>query len=425
MVLQTDTHTVLARERDAHQRGHQRGQQGDSRIRTPHAARTPRRAVVRALALAALVGSALLAAPAPRAAAAEPLSVTTPYPIVAVEPGANVSFPLTITSPSPETVTLTVSGVPTGWLARLTGGGFTVGGVFATADKPATADLGLAVPPDASGTTTISIDAQGPSGSSHLALEVRITPEAGGVVTMEAAYPSLKGPSSGNFTFDVTLRNDTPRETTFALAGRGPDGWNVNVLPGGSSQATSLKVAAGATGTMSVQATPAQNVAAGVYPILVTADGNGQQAQVKLQVEITGTYTMLLTTPDQVLSTTATAGEAKAMSLVVQNSGSGILTNVKPAVTPPSGWTVTFNPTAVDSIDPGKTATIAATITPASDAVAGDYNLSFSAAAKEASDTQAIRVTVNTSLRWAIVGGALIVLVLLALGFVFRRYGRR
>jgi len=76
-------------------------------------------------------------------------------------------------------------------------------------------------------------------------------------------------------------------------------------------------------------------------------------------------------------------------------------------------------------VDPGTDATGHGTITPAADAVAGDYNVDFSATATEASSSTTIRVTVNTSLSWAVVGIALIVLVLVGLGWVFSRYGRR
>ncbi|MGZ8528129.1 MAG: NEW3 domain-containing protein, partial [Candidatus Limnocylindrales bacterium] len=64
-------------------------------------------------------------------------------------------------------------------------------------------------------------------------------------------------------------------------------------------------------------------------------------------------------------------------------------------------------------------------ITPSDQAIAGDYVVSFSAAASEATTSQDIRVTVETSLTWAIVGIALIVLVFVGLGWVFQRFGRR
>jgi uncharacterized membrane protein len=390
---------------------------------TRTALRVPGR--VRALAAAMVVASAAIAGSALPAAAADPLTVTTPYPLVAVEPGANVTFPLTVTSTTAGTVSLTLRGVPDGWTANLTGGGFTVSGVYATADKPGTVNLDVTAPAAASGSASITVDASGPAGTASLPVSIKVASEAGGSVSMEAAYPSLKGAASASFSFDVTLHNQTPRDTTFALAGQGVQGWTVNVLPGGSSQATSLKVAAGSTGSLTVTVTPAADAAAGTYPVAVTADGGGQQVQVRLQVEITGSYSMSLSTPDQVLSTTTTAGESKTFSFVVANTGSGPLTNVALAVTPPTGWNVAFNPTTVATIAPNASANVSATITPASDAVAGDYSLSFSASAAEARDAQAIRVTVNTSMRFAIIGGALIVLVLIGLGFVFSRYGRR
>jgi uncharacterized membrane protein len=43
----------------------------------------------------------------------------------------------------------------------------------------------------------------------------------------------------------------------------------------------------------------------------------------------------------------------------------------------------------------------------------------------DADDDMAIRTTVETSTVWGVVGVALIVIVLIGLGLVFRRYGRR
>ena len=66
-----------------------------------------------ALAAAALALSGL----APSALAADTLAVTTPYPSIAVAPGSNPSFDLTVTAPSDGTVDLSVAGTPDGWKA--------------------------------------------------------------------------------------------------------------------------------------------------------------------------------------------------------------------------------------------------------------------------------------------------------------------
>ena len=75
---------------------------------------------------------------------------------------------------------------------------------------------------------------------------------------------------------------------------------------------------------------------------------------------------------------------------------------------------------------------VTANITPASNAIAGDYVATFRASASDASTSGAptqtsvdIRVTIETPLNWLLVGGGVIVLVLIGLSWVFARYGRR
>ena len=53
----------------------------------------------------------------------------------------------------------------------------------------------------------------------------------------------------------------------------------------------------------------------------MTASGGGKTAAADLTVGITGSYTMDLTTVNEVLSTTANAGSAKDIEFTVKNSG--------------------------------------------------------------------------------------------------------
>jgi uncharacterized membrane protein len=116
---------------------------------------------------------------------------------------------------------------------------------------------------------------------------------------------------------------------------------------------------------------------------------------------------------------------------VVQNTGSGPLSNLTVSATPPTGWTVTFDAASISDLAPGKTQNVTTTITPAGNAVAGDYTIAFnvsapgSASVPGASASQTVRVTVQVGLNWLIVGGALIVLVLIGLSWVSGRFGRR
>jgi uncharacterized membrane protein len=110
---------------------------------------------------------------------------------------------------------------------------------------------------------------------------------------------------------------------------------------------------------------------------------------------------------------------------VVSNDGTSPAQNITVASTPPSGWTVTFDVDTIAELQPNATQNVIATIQPAAEAIAGDYVVTFRASSAESNDSVEVRVTVETSIIWGIVGLAAIVLVIAGLLFVFQRYGRR
>jgi len=376
-----------------------------------------------ALGLATLV-ACMLALPV-GAIAADALTLTTPYPAVAVAPGTKVSFDLTIQSTASERVGLTVKSTPPGWTATLLGGGFTVDGVLTTAGKPSTVRLDVSVPAAATAQSIRLLVVAAASGATTtLPLDIRVTPQAAGAVTLTTDFPQLKGPSTATFKFNLTLHNDTSEDLPFTGTATGPDGWTVTTQVSTESQAASAIVKAGATTPVTVTATAPLNVAAGVAPIAVDVTSGSHTAHADLAAEVTGTYTIKLTTPDAVLSTQATAGSNTDLSLVVVNSGTAPVTGVKLSSTAPKGWKVTFEPPTTD-VAAGQQVTVIAHMTPSGDAIAGDYAVTFTASADQASSSADIRVTIQTGLLGGLVGIGLIVLVIAGLGWVFLRYGRR
>ena len=101
-----------------------------------------RTGVLRRLLLAVAVGSLLLAIP-PVTSAAGSVSLTTPYPAVAVPPGEKVSFKISVQTDVSDRVDLSVADVPEGWIASLRGEGFVVDGVQTTGSKPVELTLEL------------------------------------------------------------------------------------------------------------------------------------------------------------------------------------------------------------------------------------------------------------------------------------------
>lgn len=370
---------------------------------------------------------ALVAGPAASfAGAAGGVTVTTPFPAVVAEPGSSASFKLTLAVPSAQRVDLRAEGAPAGWTTRFRGGGLVVDGAYVDPENPPEVTLSVDIAEDAAaGTTTIQVIATGASGSDALSLSIRVAQAAAGDVTLTSDFPELRGPSTTTFTFNVTLSNDTAAEAPFSMDAAGPDGWTVSAKPAGQAQATSTVVAAGGTSTITVSATPAGDVAAGSFPIIVTVSGAGKTATTELTVTVTGTYTLVVSTPGGVLSTKANAGSAKTLQVTVTNSGTAPVTDVTPSASTPTGWTVTFDPETVAAIAPDTTETLTATITPTADALAGDYELAITARGAEATDSVSVRVTVETSPVWFIVGIVLIAAVFGGLFWVFRTYGRR
>jgi uncharacterized membrane protein len=393
-----------------------------------------RRAAV--IGLTALICSLLVTSLGPGpVSAADTLTVFTPYPAVSVAPGSKVSFTLTVKTNVRRQVALAVSGVPTGWTATLHGGGYVIDAVTAdpTASTPEVR-LDVTVPADATAQTArIAVTGSAGSLSDRLALALTVSPQAGGSVDLKSDFPVLQGPASGTFSFSLTLSNDTPQDLTFSLGATGPAGWTVSARPSSQEQASSTIVNAGSTSTISVSADPPAGVSAGDYPITVTANSGSQTVDAQLGVTIVGDYKLTLTTPDGRLNASGNAGSQISRSLSVQNDGSAPLTGVKVSATPPSGWKVTFSPSdTIEQIAPGQDGQVTALITPSGDAVAGDYVVSFTASAASAdasgsaaSASQEIRVTVETSLVWGLVGLLLIAAVLGGLYWVFRTYGRR
>jgi uncharacterized membrane protein len=382
---------------------------------------------VRRPAVFLVAAAAFFVGLAPGVGAADGLDVTTPYPSIAVAPGSSASFDLTITSATAGTVSLVVLGAPTGWKATIHGGGFVVQGVTAAPGKPGTARLDVEVPGDTTATTgNLRVDAKIGGATAVLPITVLVNADVAGDITLTTTSPTLTGASDTTFSFPLTLTNGTAQDQTVSASAKGPAGWTVETKLS-EAQAASTIVKAGSSTTITVTATPPANAPAGHTDIDVSATAGTKTIPGKLGIDITGTFKMTLSTPGDLLSAHGSAGSAMRQTLEVRNGGTGDLAGVTVTATPPSGWTVTFDPAdgKVDVPAGTKAGTVTAIITPSADAVAGDYVVSFNASNDQAHATQDIRFTVETSPIWALVGIGVIVAILAGLFYVFRTYGRR
>ena len=385
--------------------------------------RAPQRSWRRAVIPA--IGLVLMLAAVPATSAAGEITLTTPFPAIAVAPGSAPSFEISITTQEPGRVALNVGRVPDGWTAVLRGGGFTVDGVESDGSGATKVTLNVTVPADAAeGTQRIDVRGTIAGASTTLPVDIRVAPNAAGDVTLTSDIPQLKGASDATFPFSLTLTNDTPEDLPFSVVASGPAGWTVTAQVGSQAQAASVVVKAGSTSTVSVSAKPSEGAAAGSYPIAVDATSGSRSAHADLAVEITGSYKLALTTQDQRLNMSATAGTVSDLTLSLTNTGTADIEGAAMSSTAPTGWKVEFDTPTV-TVPAGQAVQVVAHVTPSSDAIAGDYVTTFKATAPVANASSDVRVTIQTSLLWGVVGIGVIALVLIGLWWTFQRYGRR
>ncbi|HSR72847.1 MAG TPA: NEW3 domain-containing protein, partial [Kiloniellales bacterium] len=107
------------------------------------------------------------------------------------------------------------------------------------------------------------------------------------------------------------------------------------------------------------------------------------------------------------------------------NRGSAPARGIEFSSFEPQGWKVAFDPKTLPGLEPGGEAKVKALITPASQAIAGDYQVTLRANGDGASDSAEFRITVRTPTLWGIAGVLVIAVALGVLTLAVMRYGRR
>ena len=372
---------------------------------------TVRSRLARVALVASMLGLASLAGAAP-VGAADAITLTTPYPAIAVAPGATPSFDISVKTATPGRVDLLVGTVPDGWTALLHGGGYTIDSVESPDGTPGDqVTLNVTVPADAAGGTQ-RIDVKGTTAggaSATLTVELRVSPNAAGDVTLTTDFAAPQG----RVERDVHVHADAhqrharrpPIQRVGDWSGRldrhGPDG---------------LAGAGGQRCRQGRQHEPGHRHGQALERRRrrrLPDRGRRHErepvgARTTSRSTITGSYSLTLSTTDRRLNTNATAGSTTDLTLVVANNGTADVAGAAMSATAPSGWTVKFDPATAD-VPAGQQVQVVAHVTPSADAIAGDYVTTFKATAAEANASTDIRVTIETSVLWGAIGIGLIV----------------
>jgi uncharacterized membrane protein len=348
----------------------------------------------------------------------------TPYTNISVPPGQSIDYTIDVinNTEARKDIPIRVSGIPKGWTYDLKSGGWSVSELSVLSGEKKNMSLHVDVPFKVKkGRYHFSVVAPG-----FITLPITVVVSEEGTFKTEftTKQPNMQGSGKTNFTFNAELKNRTADQQTYALRSNSPRGWNVTFNTAGR-QVASVQVEPNVTENVSIQIDPPDDIAAGTYKIPVLAASSTTSAGMDLEVVITGSYSMELTTPTGLLSTSVTAGDQQRIGLVVKNNGSAPLKNITLSSSAPVNWNVMFDPKQVETLEPGASAEVFATIQADKKAIAGDYVTTLEAKVPEVSSKASFRVAVKTSMIYGWIGIMIIGGAMSSVYYLFRKYGRR
>ena len=328
----------------------------------------------------------------------------TPYTKISVSPGASIDYSIDLINNSDEltNANLSVSGLGSSWKHEMKSGGWSLSQLSVLPKEKKTFNLKVDVPLKVNkGNYHFVVYA----GNAKLPLDVVVAQQGTYQTEFTTDQPNMQGNSKSTFTFNATLKNQTADQQLYALMANAPRGWSVVFKPN-YKQATSAQVEANSSQNVSIEIVPPANVEADNYKIPVRAATGTTSADLELEVVVTGSYEMELSTPRGLLSTEITAGDVKRIELVVRNTGSSLLKDIQLSANKP-------------------VANVVATMKASKKALPGDYVATMTAKTPEVNTDAQFRIAVKTPMIWGWVGVLIIIVAIGAVCYLFRKYGRR
>jgi len=268
---------------------------------------------------------------------------------------------------------------------------------------------------------------EGGNGSFLLSPNQEQPPE--GELELTCKYPAMSGVSGSIYEFSVEVRYTGEDVRFFDFTMTTPPGWRASAwqkYPEREVTGTQMGVwTAPETIKVKFGPTAGKQPEPGDYVMTFEVSSGDIKETMELKAVVTARYEFAMLTATLRLNAEVTAGEENHLSLLLVNSGSTAIENIALSSSKPGGWSITFNPEKMDSLEAGLTQEVDVVIEPPRKTIAGDYSVVLFAESKEVSDDLDIRVTVLTPTIWGWVGILIVLAIIAGLAVLFRQLGRR
>jgi uncharacterized membrane protein len=228
--------------------------------------------------------------------------------------------------------------------------------------------------------------------------------------------------------YDMRLKNLQSSENIYGLSVSGlPDSWyyRFKETTASTDEMAQVVVPASSEKSLVLEIVPSYNVAEGDYNFTATVTTpDGLKINKSFNLKLKSGSGMVVTS--SMLAYDAKPGQAFDIDVYVSNNGRGAaLTNVYLDAKAPDGWTVDVSPNQTNSIKAGGSQKFTITVVPPGNIVASDYEVDVNVKSDQAESDKVYRITIKTESYIPYIGGALILIVLAGLGFMYKKYGRR
>lgn len=364
------------------------------------------------------------------------IAMAPEYPGVIIPPGEDVEMDLILYNKgkSDEIIDVSITSIPKGWKARVKTYRFTVTG--AHVENGESTRLTFFAEPEKKdvkpGKYVFRVEARTQDGAFTSKQNIVATvsekaeKEKEKMVTVTTSYPVLRGPTDATFEFSLEVDNKLDKDKVYNLISKGPENWEINFKPAYEDKfISSVRLEKNQSKSVAVEVKPYRLAEAGEYPINVRVGSADAKAEAKLTVNLTGTYKLEAGTPTGLLSLAAQKGKDANLSIYVKNTGSATNHNIKFISIKPENWKVEFEPEKIEALKADELKQVEVTITPAEEALVGDYSVILNIDGEKDQKTMEMRVTVKASTTWGWIGIGIILLVIVGLGGLFTWLGRR
>jgi len=356
--------------------------------------------------------------------------VTAQFTSIKSTPGSIIQLPIQVVNRLQQEFTANLElGLPQGWSGSITStSGLAVSQVYLAPSASLALTLTVEIPEGAApGDYSVEVRLVGVNPRFEDSLGIGVTVASGKPrirLELQAPHVDVFSGKTAIFPFKVYNVGDADGLVNFSALDI-PSGFTWFVQDGQGNVIKQLYLKAGSSASLALAVTvpPLAEPTIVKFRLAVSAGEYTDERQVSLGV--LGKYAVSFVTQNFYLETTP--GADATFVVEVQNTGYSAVTNLVLSVArAPSGFTVRVSPSGYIEVKPGETATFTLTVTTDADVDSGDYYVTLTLAGDQiGSSTRDLHVYVKPSGSIAYVAALVVVILIIGVVIVYRRFGRR